>query len=125
MSSAADNDKIAPALNRFQSTVETISVSSQTFWDVCREPLYECGLSLTQSIKLKGGIAYITTSLEHDSGQLIEHRTPVKPIHGQQFGPWVEMLAFQNLIGILGFVSPNTNEGTVFSLVIDNDTPTR
>ena len=120
MSSVADNDKIAPALVAFRGRVSNVSVSSQTFWDVCREPLYACGLSLTQTIELKGGIAYVTTSVEHDSGQLIENRIPVRPVPGQRFGPWVEMMAFHNLIGILGFVAPNTGD-SVFSLVIDND----
>jgi hypothetical protein len=120
MGSPSDNQKIASALVDFRRRVNSVAVSSQTFWDICREPLYECGLSLTQTIKLKGGIAYVTTVVEHDSGQLIENRTSVKPVPNQHFGPWVEMMAFHNLVGILGFTAPNTAD-TVFSLVERRD----
>jgi len=114
-------EKIAPALVEFRRRVHTSSVSSQTFWDVCRLPLYECGLALSQTTKLKGGLAYITTSLEHDSGQTIENRTSVQLAADGRIGPSIEVLAFRNLIGILGFVPPNTHEDRAFSLVVDND----
>ena len=59
--------------SHFNSKYSTI----EDVWDVCRKPLSENGLAITQTYDSAEGVIYLITTLRHVSDQWIESKMPL------------------------------------------------
>ncbi len=125
--------ELAKALSTFQGKIQPVKKDAanpffkshyatlDAIWDAIRKPLTDSGLSVTQTLDIRGEKSVLNTTLLHSSGEWITSSMLLNPVKDdpQGLGSAISYARRYSLCAMLGIVADEDDDGATASIKPD------